>query len=44
MGQKMCDVIQQPKFRFRHHIAEFDYDHTIVKPKSNNTFSNYRAV
>jgi len=35
----MCDVIQHPKFRFRQHIAAFDYDHTIVKPKSNSTFS-----
>ena len=35
----MCDIIQHPKFRFRQHIAAFDYDHTIVKPKSNSTFS-----
>lgn len=34
------DIIHQhPKFRFRKKIAAFDYDHTLVKPKSKSTFS-----
>lgn len=35
----MCEVVQHPNFTYRQHIAAFDYDHTIVKPKSNSTFS-----
>lgn len=35
----MCEVIQHPKFRYRQKIAAFDYDHTIVKPKSKSTFA-----
>ena len=35
----MCEVIQHPKFRYRQKIAAFDYDHTLVKPKSKSTFA-----
>ena len=32
-------VLKHKDFRFRQKIAGFDYDHTIVKPKSSSTFS-----
>ena len=32
-------VIQSSNFRYRKQIAGFDYDHTIVKPKSKGTFA-----
>ena len=32
-------IIQHPKFRFRKKLAAFDFDHTLVKPKSRSTFS-----
>jgi bifunctional polynucleotide phosphatase/kinase len=35
----MCEVIQHAKFRYRQKIAAFDYDHTLVKPKSKSTFA-----
>lgn len=32
-------ILQHAKFRCRKKIAGFDYDHTLVKPKSKSTFS-----
>ena len=32
-------ILKHKGFRFRQKIAGLDYDHTIVKPKSNSTFS-----
>lgn len=32
-------ILKHKKFRFRKKVAGFDYDHTIVKPKSKSTFS-----
>ena len=32
-------ILEHKKFRFRKKMAGFDYDHTIVKPKSKSTFS-----
>ena len=31
-------VVQSKDFRYRKKIAAFDYDHTLVKPKTNGTF------
>ena len=31
-------IVQSKRFRYRKKIAAFDYDHTLVKPKSNGTF------
>ena len=36
---EMHCVLKHEKFRFRKKMAGFDYDHTIVKPKSISTFS-----
>lgn len=32
-------ILKQGHFRFRKKIASFDYDHTMVKPKTKSTFS-----
>lgn len=32
-------ILKHKSFRFRQKLAGFDYDHTLVKPKSNSTFS-----
>ena len=37
--EKMHRGWRHKKFRFRKKVAGFDYDHTIVKPKSNSSFS-----
>mgnify|MGYP003706927107 CR=1 FL=1 len=39
MSNNSYIVLQHKDFRFRKKIAGFDYDHTIVKPKCNSTFS-----